>query len=94
MGIAEGIETAMSAMQLFDLPCWAAIGCRLNKIELPEFVSEIVIFADNGAAGRDIAMRAVRVFTARGRKVTMRRPPDDYGDWNDALRALEMERAQ
>ena len=48
LGIAEGIETAMSAATLFRLPCWAAINsCGLAAWVPPAGVSEVVVFGDN-----------------------------------------------
>ena len=92
LGLAEGIETALSAMQLFDVPCWVALGSRLDRVALPESVRHVVIFADNGDAGREAAGKAVEAFNSRGLKVTLRQPPETFGDWNDALVALEKER--
>ena len=61
VGIAEGVESGLSAMQLFDVPVWCALGSeRLHKIELPPEVRRVVIFGDNGPAGHKAAMRAVR----------------------------------
>ena len=93
LGLAEGIETALSAMQLFDVPCWAALGSRLDKVWLPDIVRRVVIYADNGESGLQVANKAVETFTAQARKVMLRLPPDGYGDWNDTLQALEREQA-
>ncbi len=93
LGLAEGIETALSAMQLFDVPCWAALGSRLDRVSLPDDVQHVVLYADNGEPGQQAAGKAVEAFTSQGRKVTLRLPPDGFGDWNDALQALEREQA-
>ena len=86
VGIAEGVESGLSAMQLFDVPVWSALGSeRLHKIELPPEVRRVVIFGDNGPAGHKAAMRAVETYTAQGRKVTLRFPPSEFGDFNDVL---------
>lgn len=48
IGIAEGIETAMSASALFDIPVWAALNATmLTKWQPPEGADEVVIFADH-----------------------------------------------
>ncbi len=52
-----------------------------------------MIFADNGQAGREAANKAAETFTSQGRRVTLRLPPEGFGDWNDALVALQAERA-
>ena len=92
LGLAEGIETALSAMQLFDVPCWAALGSRLERVALTEDVRHVTVYADNGQAGREAATKAAETITGQGRKVTLRFPPDEYPDWNDALQALQAER--
>ena len=48
IGIAEGIETAIAVMNMYQVPCWAT--CNANKLEEffpPEGVREVYIFADN-----------------------------------------------
>ena len=75
LGLAEGIETALSAMQLFDVPTWAALGSRLDQVALPETVRHVIIYADNGDAGLVVAHKAVKAFTHQGRRVTLRLPP-------------------
>lgn len=48
IGIAEGIETAMAASLLFDIPVWAAINATMMTKWLPPAgADEVVIFADN-----------------------------------------------
>ena len=53
LGLSEGIETALSAQQLFGLPCWAALGSRFVRVALPDIVAHVVLYADNGSAGVD-----------------------------------------
>ncbi len=89
LGLAEGIETALSAMQLFEIPTWAALGSRIDRVALPELVIEVQVFADNGEAGRRAADRAAEEFTQQGRRVALRFPPPAFSDWNDVLRAQE-----
>ena len=48
IGIAEGIETAMSASAIFDIPVWAALNATMmTKWVPPEGADEVVIFADH-----------------------------------------------
>jgi putative DNA primase/helicase len=83
LGLAEGTETGMSAMQLFDIPTWAVLGAnRLDSVAIPPEVKELFIFADNDDAGRAAAERAARAY--RFRTVHLRFPPLG-NDWNDFL---------
>ncbi|MEE9249655.1 MAG: toprim domain-containing protein [Alphaproteobacteria bacterium] len=83
LGIAEGIETALSAMQLFGVPVWCALGSRFDRIALPEEVQRVIIFADSGEAGMDAANRALGAFNEQGRQTEICVP--DLGDFNDVL---------
>jgi putative DNA primase/helicase len=86
LGLAEGIETALSAMQLTGVPTWACLGAsRMHRVAVPDSVREFHIFIDNDAPGRDAAERTAHAH--RNRRVVLRRPPDGFGDWNDFLRA-------
>src|SRR5258705_5253492 len=77
MGIAEGVETALSAQTMAEIPVWASLGCqRLHRVELPELVREVHIFGDNDAVGRAAAQRASEVHMALGRRVVLRFPPE------------------
>ncbi len=91
LGIAEGVETGLSAMQLFDVPVWCSLSAvRLDRLWLPPESREIHVFGDNGAAGHEATERAATAYQAQGRRVVVRFPPEHHGDWNDALRAQEV----
>jgi len=86
MGIAEGVETALSAMMLTGMSVWASLGGkRLHNVELPPFVREVHIFCDNDQPGREAAYRASDVHRALGRDVEIRRPPKEFKDYNDFI---------
>jgi hypothetical protein len=87
LGLAEGVETGLSAMQLHGLPVWAACGSRLDAVRIPDDVERLVIFADNGAAGERAAERAAFAHMKPNRVVEVRRPPAGFKDFNDQLRA-------
>ena len=88
LGIAEGVETGLSAAQLFDMPVWCSLSAsRLDRLWLPPESLEVHIFADNGVPGHEAAERAAKAYQAQGRRVVVRFPPAEFGDWNDALSA-------
>lgn len=85
LGLAEGIETALSAMHLHGVPVWASCGSRMHCVGLPDEVREVHIFGDNGEPGHAAAEKAADRFTREGRRVLIRYPSEQFGDWNDAL---------
>jgi len=86
LGLAEGIEDALAAMQLCELPCWASLGgARLARVDLPAEVREVHVFADADDAGREAAEMAVRRFRREGLKARAFLPPDGAKDMNEAL---------
>jgi DNA primase len=87
LGIAEGVETALSAAQLFRCPVWAALGAhRLGSIFLPSSVKKVVIFGDLGPAGEKAAAAAVIAYRRRGYTAESVFP-DLYADFNEMLMA-------
>jgi putative DNA primase/helicase len=89
IGLAEGVETALSAMELSGVTVWASLGsARLQQVELPPEVEEVHVFVDNDEPGRLAAKRAADVHTSFGRRVYLRSPPDECGDWNDFLNLI------
>lgn len=86
MGIAEGVETALSASQIYSLPVWAACGAkRMRDMWIPPNCRELVIFRDNGKTGLEEAGKAAEVFEDQGRRVYIEPPAEPHGDWNDVL---------
>lgn len=91
LGIAEGIETALSAKQLYKFACWATLSAqRLGAIEIPPDIRNIVIFGDAGETGRREAERAAEIYEQRGLRAEIIYPSAhfsaDAGDFNDAVR--------
>jgi len=88
LGLAEGVETALSAMQLSGVPVWAALGAeRLPLVRIPDTVRELHVFVDNDDPGRRAADRTAERWAKRGLTVKLRAPPDGLPDWNDFLQA-------
>ncbi len=91
LGLAEGVEDALSVMELDPtLPCWAACGSTfLPRVVLPPLplARELVIIADNDHAGARAADEAAARFIAEGRRVRVARPPSPHKDFNAALMA-------
>lgn len=89
MGIAEGIETAMSAAILFHMPVWAAVsGIMLSKWEPPAIAKKIVVFGDNDLSftGQAKAYElAQRLSVKSGLEVNVEIPTAPGTDWNDVL---------
>jgi putative DNA primase/helicase len=87
LGIAEGIESALSAQQLFNVPCWATLGCaRLEKVAIPHCVRHLIVFGDFDERGRAAAKTTVEKHQQTRR--TESRFPDGHVDWNGALQAM------
>ena len=84
LGIAEGIETALSAMEIYRLPAWAALGSNLAGVTVPELVRHVVIFADRGPAGERAAEKARETFRQQKRRVSVCFPETGQ-DFNDVL---------
>jgi hypothetical protein len=93
LGLAEGIETALSATALFGVPCWAALGTeRFRHLVLPSGTEELLLFLDNDAGGRRAEALAREAFAHIGR-IEAHYPPRGGEDWNDVLRAMQRPRS-
>ena len=85
--VFAAIETGLITTQL-ALPCWSAVFAGgLKTLELPPDVRRIIIAADNDAsgAGQRNALAAYDRWTAEGREVRIKAPPDVGDDFNDVL---------
>lgn len=91
LGLAEGVETAMSASEAWGgLPVWAVCGAgRMDKIEIPPQITELHIYADNDPSGIAAAEAAKSAYSKL--QVLVRIPPSGVKDWNDfqALKRLK-----
>jgi putative DNA primase/helicase len=87
MGVAEGIETAISAAIMFDMPVWACVnGTLLSKWIPPAKAEHVTIFGDHDAnfTGQAKAYHlANRLEVQYKRRVTVSIPPAIGEDWND-----------
>lgn len=88
MGVAEGIETALSAAKLFDVPVWATLtAIGLTKWEPPATVRHVIVFGDADAkfAGQHAAYALAYRLACKGLRVEVRIPDETGADWNDVL---------
>lgn len=88
LGIAEGIETACAAFQLFGVPTWAAYSANnLEKFIVPDGVKKVIVFADNDESftGQNAAFCLARRLKASGIDCDVRVPEKTGSDWADYL---------
>ena len=93
LGIAEGIETALSAHQLFECACWSTMNSSfMKKFRAPSGVEHLIIFADSdsngtGQAAAFVCGNANILANNDVKKVTIRWPGS--GDFNDVLQEAQ-----
>lgn len=88
LGLAEGIESALAAKALTQIPCWASLGNeRFGLVSIPESVRELHLFVDHDAGGDLAEERAHSAYACERRTIVTRRPRGPGKDWNDALQA-------
>jgi putative DNA primase/helicase len=88
MGIAEGIETALAAHELFGVPVWATISARgIETFEPPPGIERLWIFADNDSSftGQAVAFVLARRLRNEHRDlaIEVQIPPAIDTDWLD-----------
>jgi putative DNA primase/helicase len=86
--VAEGIETALSAMQATETPAWAALSTSgLVALVLPPVIRSVTILVDNDSsrAGERAARTAAARWLAEGRRVKLAMPLEVGSDFNDLL---------
>jgi putative DNA primase/helicase len=89
MGIAEGIETALSASLLYKLPVWATTSeLMLQHWQPPDGAKRIWIFGDNDSSfvGQTASYILAKRLAHDGYHVTVQIPPSPDWDWNDVLK--------
>lgn len=83
LGISEGIETGMAAMQIFNIPVWASLSTTgMRSVVLPGSAQDVIVFADAGLAGEEAAQDLARRMVIEGRRARIVRPRhgDDFAD--------------
>lgn len=94
LGVAEGLETALSAYRATQIPVWSTVNATLmGSFQIPEGVHTVLIWADKdrSGAGEQYAniLKAKVLASGRNAFIVMPRmaiPPKAKGvDWNDVL---------
>ena len=84
LGVAEGIETALSVMKYTGMSCWAGLSAgHMAVMEFPDIVKRVVIWADNDTAGIRSANQLGTRMKARQIDVKIVMPPEPGTDWAD-----------
>jgi putative DNA primase/helicase len=88
MGIGEGIETSLSAGQIFSVPVWATLSAGgVAAFPVIPGIKHLTIFADYDEAGVQAARKCYWRYKKAGIEVEVRCPPNVGVDWNDYLNA-------
>lgn len=85
LGIAEGIETALSASQIYDVSVWAGVSANgVKTFTPPPDVTHITFFSDNDETGINASKEAGKRLASQG-LICYLKHPQDKKDWNDEL---------
>jgi hypothetical protein len=87
LGIAEGIETALSASRLFSVPVWAMLSAGgIRTCPIVPTVKRLIIFADHDPAGMKAAVVCADRYRRNGIPAAIKHPPTLGSDFNDVLK--------
>jgi putative DNA primase/helicase len=87
LGIAEGIETALSVIASGWAPVWAAVDAG-NIAAFPALpgIEALTVFCDRDEAGMRAASACAARWRAAGREASIVAPGAEGDDWNDAAK--------
>lgn len=94
IGLAEGIETALSVTAIYGVPCWATGDTvRMGKFKVPDGVKEISIFADidQNYAGETAAFSLASRLVREGYTCSVYQHCPRGTDYNDMLLSQQKE---
>lgn len=86
IGVAGGVETALSAFLLFGVPTWAAVTAGgLERWTPPGKTKRVIVFGDNDASGtgQAAAWALAKRLISGGVETEVRIPSRAGFDWND-----------
>jgi hypothetical protein len=87
LAVGEGVETMLTASDVFGVPAWAALSAdNLGRLIIPLPLRRLIIAADNDEAGIRAA-QSLRPRMARSTRVEIEPAPAGFNDWNDWARA-------
>jgi putative DNA primase/helicase len=91
LGIAEGLETALSATQIYNVPTWmVGNATHLKNFVAPNSVRHLIIYADNDKTGTGLAAAFYcgnrNILNKNSVKKVTIKCPKDVGDFNDMLK--------
>ena len=86
LGVAEGVETALSAQQQFGVPTWSLLNANnLMAFNPPDKIKRLSIFGDNDASytGQAAAYHLAHRLKKTGLQIAVLIPGHVDTDWND-----------
>jgi putative DNA primase/helicase len=84
LGIAEGIETALSAQRIFEMPVWATLSASgVQNFPVLHGTELLGVFADHDEPGLRAALKCAARYNEAGVRVEIRYPEFAGQDWND-----------
>jgi putative DNA primase/helicase len=90
LGVAEGLETALAAARLHNVPTWAALNTSLlAKFDPPAQVKRLIVFADRDVPGLEAAARLMEKLQGKV-ALEIKTPPPPVKDWADVLATRSM----
>lgn len=86
LGLAEGVETALSAAAMLGIPVWATLGTsNMRRTVIPLATKNLILIGDSDTAGRAAIIEAAAELARPGLRIQMLEPEEEEKDANDVL---------